>query len=196
MRLLGILHISFFQDRSVGDPIRTNLLIVKCCYFTVNASTSQNSTPIRTCPVWGAQMVPHTGQCWLVTLIYFIRGSCTKEWRCEWFEVCAKRDGVKGRQLRVLGLDVVRIPPYPNRCRFTLLELRVGDSSWVCIVIGMDEFWDKSPDETMRVWMEGGQGRKCHLSVKILSICQLNFGPFVSCLLDLGPFVSCQLTII
>ena len=196
MRLLGILHISFFQDRSVGDPIRTNLLIVKCCYFTVNASTSQNATPIRTCPVWGAQMVPHTGQCWLVTLIYLIRGSCTKEWRCEWFEVCAKRDGVKGRQLRVLGLDVVRIPPYPNRCRFTSLELRVGDSSWVCIVIGMDEFWDKSPDETMRVWMEGGQGRKCHLSVKILSICQLNFGPFVSCLLDLGPFVSCQLTII
>ena len=54
----------------------------------------------------------------------------------------------------------------------------------------------KPIDETKRVWMEGGQGRKCHLSVKILSICQLNFGLFVSCLLDLGPFVSCQLTII
>ena len=173
MRLLGILHISCFQGRSVGDPIRTNLLIVKCCYFTVNASTSQNSTPIRTCPVWGTQMAPHTGQCWLVTLICLIRGSCTKEWRCEWFEVCAKKDGVKDRQLRVLGLDVVRIPPYPNRCRFTLLELRVGDSSWVCIVIGIDEFWDKSPlMKTMRVWMEGDRGGNV--------TCQLKFYLYVS----------------
>lgn len=176
MRLLGILHISFFQDRSVGDPIRTNLLIVKCCYFTVNASTSQNSTPIRTCPVWRTQMAPHTGQCWLVTLICFIRGSCTKEWRCEWFEVCAKRDGVKGRQLRVLGLDVVRIPPYPNRCRFTLLELRVGDSSWVCIVIGMDEFWDKSP--LMKLWGSGWRGGRGGNVT-----CQLKFYLYVSWIL-------------
>ena len=131
---------------------------------------------IRTCPVWGAQMAPHTGQCRLVTLICLIRGSCTKEWRCEWFEVCAKRDGVKGRQLRVLGLDVVRIPPYPNRCRFTLLKLRVGDSSWVCIVIGMDEFWDKSP--LMKLWGSGWRGGRGGNVT-----CQLKFYLYVSWIL-------------
>ena len=28
-----------------------------------------------------------------------------------------------------LGLGVIRIPPYPNRYRLTLLEFRVGDRS-------------------------------------------------------------------
>ena len=99
MRLLGPLCISFSQGRSVGDPIRTNPLIVKRCCFAVNAKKF-NIHP---------------------TLMYPIRGSRTKEWSCKWFEVCTKMSGVKGRQFlpkgswRTLGLDVIRIPPYPNR---------------------------------------------------------------------------------